>query len=227
MPKIARPVIAGERHGKLISIKEIAPKVLTSGKKQRMCLCECDCGNMKDIPVSRFFDGGTVSCGCHRKANKRTHGLSKTRVWDCYHNMIARCTRQSNTYYENYGGRGITVCDRWLGSFENFLEDMGVPDESLTIDRIDVDKGYSKENCRWVSMGVQGYNRRLLDSNSTGRSGVTFKDGKYRARISFNGERIELYYGNSYDAAVRAREIAEIKYYGELKPEARGIEIEE
>lgn len=225
MPVAPRPVIPGSVSGKLTVVKEVAPKIIGNNRKQRMCLCVCECGTSKEIPVARFFDGGTVSCGCHRIGLRKTHGLSKTPVWYCYNNMVARCTNENSTYFEIYGGRGITVCDRWLESFENFLEDMGIPEDGLTLDRIDPDGNYEPANCRWVNMSVQGYNRRILDSNTTGRTGVTLtKDGKYRARINVGLERITVYYGDSFNAAVKAREEAEMKYCGELKPEAREVE---
>lgn len=222
MPVIPRPVIPQSVSGRLTVLKEVAPKIIGNNRKQRMCLCLCDCGTIKEIPVARFFDGGTVSCGCHKATVSKTHGLSKTPVWYCYNNMISRCTRESNAYYENYGGRGITVCDRWLESFENFLEDMGIPEDGLTLDRIDPDGNYDPSNCRWVNMSVQGFNRRISGRNSTGRTGVTLtKDGKYRAVININYKRITLYYGDCFESACAAREGAELEYYGELKPEVR------
>ena len=92
------------------------------------------------------------------------HGMSKTRPYRIRANMITRCYSPKHLYYKNYGGRGITVCERWRKSFVNFWEDMkeGYRDD-LQIDRIDNDKGYYKENCRWVTPKVQSNNRKYVN----------------------------------------------------------------
>lgn len=79
-----------------------------------------------------------------------------------YRSMISRCYNQEHTNYRNYGGRGITVCDRWIGSYVNFREDMGFRPVGLTLDRIDPNGNYEPSNCRWATWSQQNKNKRIL-----------------------------------------------------------------
>lgn len=128
--------------------------------------CVCDCGAEKVAEGIRLRSGDTKSCGClrdeARRANgrsNRTHGFSKSHVYQVWAGMIARCTNPSSSSYASYGGRGILVCDRWR-SFPAFLEDMGLPGDNLSLDRIDNAKGYEPGNCRWATDKEQAVNRR-------------------------------------------------------------------
>lgn len=135
-------------------------------RKSSMWLCKCDCGNEKIIRGSSLNSGSTKSCGCFNhevRINQKiflTHGMSKTRQFKIWCHMIQRCNDTNSKDYEGYGARGITVCERWL-KFENFWEDMqeGYLNK-LTIDRINTNKGYYKENCKWSTPTEQANNRR-------------------------------------------------------------------
>ena len=131
-----------------------------------------------------------VSTGC-RSCGSTKHGYKKHRLYKTWNNIIQRCNNKKNTRYSDYGGRGIKVCDRWL-DIKNFIEDM-YPTfiEGLEIDRILVNVGYEKSNCRWATRNVQARNTRLLRAdNSSGYRGVTFHsvEKKFRAQIGINGD---------------------------------------
>lgn len=140
------------------------------------------------------------------------HGLSKHPLYRTWIEMIKRCTNENLKEYKYYGGRGITVCDRWSESFVNFLEDMGdKPTKKHSLDRIDNDKGYYKENCRWITQNYQNLNKRKPSQNTSGHKGVSYHKltNKWRACISFNGEYISLGLYKDINDAIAARKKAE------------------
>lgn len=139
-----------------------------TAKRRYMWLCRCDCGKEKVILGDHLKNGHTKSCGCYarekiKNLNKKT-GLTQTKLFYTYHNMHTRCERKQSSMYALYGGRGINVCEEWSGrnGFKNFAKwsiQNGYK-EGLQIDRIDNDKGYFPDNCRWVSIIEQANNKR-------------------------------------------------------------------
>lgn len=149
----------GTKKGKLFVISVCE---LTKNNKPFKFLCKCDCGNTKPINYTGFISGATTHCGCVKRDPKNhpayKHGLSTTKVAKTWRSMIARCENKDHPSYPRYGGRGISVCEEWH-TLENFIMDMGHPDKNLSIDRIDNNKGYCKDNCKWVTQKQQNRNQ--------------------------------------------------------------------
>jgi len=141
------------------------------------------------------------------------HGMSRTKTYKSWLSMRERCNNPNRENYKNYGGRGIIICDRWI-SFDNFIIDMGERPNGKTLDRINNNKGYSKENCRWATNVIQGRNQRIRKDNTSGVRGVTFvKPNHYRVRIKALNKNIELGYFKTLEEAKIARRNGELKYW--------------
>jgi hypothetical protein len=136
-------------------------------KEQLYWVCNCTCGRVAVVNGSHMRSGNTKSCGClHKDASKRvcfqtTHNESNSRLHSIWRGIKKRCLNPNAGNYSDYGGRGITVCAEWVNSYEKFRDDMGHPPfVGASIDRIDNEKGYSKENCRWATVIEQRHNVR-------------------------------------------------------------------
>ena len=153
--------LTGNRYGKLVVLRRV-----NTGKPRAWWECQCDCGKTSIVPSDSLQSGNTASCGC-LFANSRpiNHGdarrKDRARLYRTWSGMIQRCDNKKDKAYPNYGGRGIKVCDEWK-DYVNFKE-WAIPhgySEELYIDRIDNDKGYCPENCRWVTRKQQQNNLR-------------------------------------------------------------------
>jgi hypothetical protein len=155
--------LTGKRFGRLavISFGGISHRSASRPHGKPTWACVCDCGTDVTILGASLLSGITTSCGCFRIEQITKHGFSRSKEYQAWSHAIQRCYNQNDPHYDDYGGRGIYVCDRWKSSFENFLADMGfAPSKSHSIDRIDNDKGYTPDNCRWALPTTQLSNRR-------------------------------------------------------------------
>lgn len=191
----------------LVLIEDLGNLFLNENSKRRRhyAIYKCFCGNEFKTLTQAVKSGMTKSCGCLSGKHAKTHNLSKHRLYKIWRGMFQRCRYTKSKDYKNYGARGIKVCDEWH-NIENFINDMyPTYQEGLTLDRIDVDSNYSKDNCRWANNITQAQNRQKLQSNNTsGYRGVCWnkKDKKYQVQIKVNKKQIYLgHFNEAIDGA--------------------------
>lgn len=171
MPKLID--LSGQKIGRLLVVRKETAPMKRSGTHY---VCHCDCGSVKTIHRSELRNGDTKSCGCiqREKASQAQykHGLRHHPIYKTYSCMKDRCLNPRNHDYPRYGGRGISICESWLQSFENFANDM-LPSwkPKLTLERVDLNKDYCPDNCIWAGAKQQANNRRTS------------------VRVLFNGEQ--------------------------------------
>jgi hypothetical protein len=206
--------LSGTRFGHLVA------SIPTTGRRRSSVVweCSCDCGKTYLVASTDLVSGDVRSCGCKTLDMQGIlkHGRYKTPEYSAWRGMKIRCYLQNSSEYFRYGAIGIKVCDRWLNSFENFLEDMGERPDGLSLDRIDPKGDYTPENCRWADNVTQSYNQKLSSRNLSGVAGV-----RYEARLDM--WRVRIQKGNillfnkhykSYEDAVAVRKELELIHYG-------------
>lgn len=154
--------LTGQRFNKLVVLERVDT---VNSEHGAVWNCICDCGNKTVVSGQNLKNGNTKSCGCLRhKGSNNKHGMTHTRIYGIYCAMKARCYYNKHKSYDRYGGRGIIVCDTWLNKndgFQNFYNwsiNNGYQD-NLTIDRVDNNKNYSPDNCKWTTLKEQNNNR--------------------------------------------------------------------
>lgn len=216
--KIKIPML-GKKFGRLTVVEE-------AGRAKDGTIlwkCKCSCGVIKTINGSSLRKGFTRSCGCYNSEIKSkrfkkiftTHGMSKTATYRSWCHMLGRCNNPNDARYSDWGGRGIKVCERWL-KFENFFADMGEKPKTLTLERINNNKGYYKKNCKWATYSDQNRNMRVYKTNKFGVSGVSWNKQcqKYRVNIGVNSKPLYLGLYETLEQAIKTRKEAEQKYWG-------------
>lgn len=201
----------GQTYGQLTVVAEAGANM----HGQRLFLCRCSCGKTTTVTGGSLSTGNTKSCGCLSVATvvarSTRHGCAsrdaKTPEYRSWAAMWARCSNTREHIRDDYAGRGISVCERWK-SFENFLADMGpMPSPKYSIDRVNNDGNYELSNCQWATRSQQARNRRMLATNSSGVTGVSWNTRlkKWYATISGvpHGES-NLGYFDDIDSAARA-----------------------
>lgn len=194
-------------------------------KDEAMTPVRCECGNEKQVRRNHLTSSRVVSCGCYNLSlliggsRNHKHGMAGSAIYHSWSAMKARCYNPNESSYKNYGGRGITVCDRWLESFENFYEDMGERPDGMTLERVNVDGNYCKENCVWASKTQQCFNRRKFKDKSSQYVGVNWDNWKekWTATLKKNRETVFKKDFLTEEAAARAYDDACFEHYGVRK----------
>lgn len=213
--------LTGQRFGRLTVLEKVPSK-----NNRSMWRCVCDCGNEKVVEGRNLKKGLTKSCGCLKREefmknmnNPPTHKETGTRLHNEWRAMKARCYTESCSNYEYYGARGIKVCEEWREDYLKFKEWAlrNGYDENLTLDRIDVAKEYSPENCRWITHQQNCWNRDMKPrkTNTSGCTGVVYRkdNNKWRATITVSGKVKNLGSFLTKEEAIKARKEAEKIYW--------------
>lgn len=157
--KIKTMGVLANLKGKIYGRLTVIHRAESSKNGHAKWFCRCECGNDTVVFASNLKREHTTSCGCVNDEVITKHAMQGTPEYHTWKGMIQRCANPNASRYKDYGGRGITVCEEWL-SFEKFYADMGDRPTGTSLDRIDNNSGYYKDNCRWATQSIQNSNKR-------------------------------------------------------------------
>ena len=194
-------------------IKDLGMRYPTEKSKhrRRYGLFECQyCKNEFECQIPNIESRHTRSCGCQSARYNNPHGLSVNRFYDTWRQMLQRCNNPKHKDYKDYGARGITVCEEWLDvvNFVAWAEKTYPNTKGVSLDRIDNDKGYSPDNCRWATQSVQALNQRIRENNTSGFVGIAYRkdNNKWSASITIDYKVVFLKCFKTKEEAVQARD---------------------
>lgn len=200
--------------------------------KNAVAKCQCECGNIKEIQLANVKSGLVKSCGCLSQ-ELQDNALSSSPLYSTYNGMMYRCNNPNSNGYKDYGGRGIKVCKEWENDFWAFetwsYENGYIPNNGLSLDRIDVNKGYSPDNCRWANKYVQAVNRRpkTLVNNGVTINGVTKSRSEWCKEYGVWGSTVryrEKNMGMTFEEALTAEKQREGNHTPVTKSKAKEVD---
>ena len=203
--------VTGKRFGRLVALRTDR----RDKHHNRLWVCQCDCGNEIEKKVGDLVTGNTMSCGCLKSIAAGLDCAERSAEHRAWSSMRQRCLNPQHPQFRDWGGRGITICERW-DQYVAFLSDMGRrPSPKHSLDRIDVNGNYEPSNCRWTTKDVQQHNRRA--KSNTGHLGVSWqaRDQSYSWACTRRGQQRK---GTckSLEEAIAARNAAKQELYGEV-----------
>lgn len=220
--------LTGQMFGRWLVLEQAEDHIDKNGNHHAMWHCKCSCENKteKNVLQSNLKNGTSQSCGClHNEMVSEkfsTHKMTDSRLYLVWKGMKARCYIESHNHYENYGAKGIVVCEEWRNDFQAFYDwaiQTGYDENALrnecTLERKDVNGDYSPENCCWANATVQCINQNLRKDNKTGIKGVNWdkKRNKWQAQLQINKKKVLNEHFDNFDDAVKARREAELIYF--------------
>ncbi len=194
---------AGDRVGELT----LHSSYLVGVKSRRYWRCRCSCGKLHTARQDALLSGKIRSCGHLQREYAlsgdahRSHGMSETPIWHTWKSMLRRCEEVGHKDYPNYGGRGISVCERWH-TFENFYADMGDKPDGMSIERTHNEEGYSPDNCVWATKQEQNRNTRSTHFVVVGGRKTSLAEAVEQSGLPYHTVKSRIYRGWSIEDAL-------------------------